>query len=376
MKYSTHGKITVECKAFEAPEGLRRGGTVAVEIVVTDTGRGIPPEKLESIFREFEQVESAAPRTAIPALGLGLAVVARIVEQLGGQLRVDSKVNKGSRFSFLAPFVLAGEMGSGSCSASSNIGCGSRKSSGGNDIHGLVEALVSNHTPPPNCPLSNLPSRVSHVDTAGSLEIPDPNRPLRAVKVDPIVATLGHPYREGPTIVTAKGDQEEGAISILPRRSENASDTKPARLRVLIVEVSLSVLIRAPRLTCVQDNAINSKILGKRMLVDGHTVAYAANGQECVDTICLDHEFDCILMDIQYVDPPSKRDRAHRGPTGCPCLTDTKPLNVSGDWKRISSRPVDSHIDSMAGYPYLPFLLLYSKRNAKRSTTLVSTGGS
>ena len=47
------------------------------------------------------------------------------------------------------------------------------------------------------------------------------------------------------------------------------------------------------------------------MMVDGHTVAYAANGQECVDIICLDHEFDCILMDIQYVDPPYERDRAH-----------------------------------------------------------------
>lgn len=36
--------------------------------------------------------------------GLGLAVVARIIEQLGGQLRVDSKSNEGSTFSFLIPF--------------------------------------------------------------------------------------------------------------------------------------------------------------------------------------------------------------------------------------------------------------------------------
>jgi len=250
VKYSTHGKITVECKAFEEPEGLRQGGSVAVEIIVTDTGRGISPEKLESIFREFEQVESVAPRTPTPALGLGLAVVARIVEQLGGQLRVDSKVNKGSRFSFLAPLVPAGEMGSGSCSASPNIVYSSRKSSGGSDIHGLVEALVSNHAPPSNHPLSNLPSRASHADTAGSLEIPNSNTPLRAVKVDPIVATLGHPYREGPAIVTAKGHQEESAVSIPSRRSENTSDMKPVRLRVLIVEVSLSIPIRAPHLTC------------------------------------------------------------------------------------------------------------------------------
>lgn len=38
--------------------------------------------------------------------------------------------------------------------------------------------------------------------------------------------------------------------------------------------------------------------------MDGHTVVYAVNGQECVDTIRSDHEFDCILMDIQCVDSP------------------------------------------------------------------------
>jgi CheY-like chemotaxis protein len=54
----------------------------------------------------------------------------------------------------------------------------------------------------------------------------------------------------------------------------------------------------------VQDDVINSKILGKRMLMDGHTVVHAANGQECVDIIRTDHEFDCILMDIQYVVRP------------------------------------------------------------------------
>lgn len=44
---------------FDEPDGLRAEGHVAIEIVVSDTGCGIPPEKLESIFREFEQVDSA-----------------------------------------------------------------------------------------------------------------------------------------------------------------------------------------------------------------------------------------------------------------------------------------------------------------------------
>ena len=310
MKYSAHGKIAVECRSREEPEGLPLGGSVAVEIVVADTGCGISPEKLESIFREFEQVESAAPRSGAPGLGLGLAVVARIVEQLGGQLRVESKVDEGSRFSFLAPFALPRETDSRSCSASSR-GCGSRKSDGGNNIHGLVEALVSNNKPSPNGPLSNVPSQVPHADTAGSLEIPDSNTPLRAVRVDPIVAALGHHRSEASTTVAAERHPEGGDVSTPSRRSENVSDKKPARLRVLIVEVSPSIPHYAPHLTRMQDNAINSKILGKRLLMDSHTVAYAANGQECVDIICADREFDCILMDIQYVNPLYERNRAH-----------------------------------------------------------------
>jgi hypothetical protein len=107
VKYTQRGTITVSCRVFNEPKGLRNSKQIAIEIIVDDTGCGIPASKLESIFREFEQVESAQPKkSTAPGLGLGLAIVARSVEQLGGQLRVDSKVDQGSRFSFLIPFTV------------------------------------------------------------------------------------------------------------------------------------------------------------------------------------------------------------------------------------------------------------------------------
>lgn len=69
MKYTEHGYISVECRAFDEPMGLRTAENVAVEIIVSDTGCGIPAERLECIFREFEQVESTEQRT--PTQGLG-----------------------------------------------------------------------------------------------------------------------------------------------------------------------------------------------------------------------------------------------------------------------------------------------------------------
>jgi len=71
VKYTKEGSITVKCTPLsEEQGGLRWPGATAVEIVVADTGCGIPPRKLESIFREFEQVESSEPKTTSEA-GVG-----------------------------------------------------------------------------------------------------------------------------------------------------------------------------------------------------------------------------------------------------------------------------------------------------------------
>ena len=62
----------MHCRAFEEQEGRRNMSNIAVEIVVADTGCGIPHEKLEVIFRDFEQVEATPPVPTIPAKGLGM----------------------------------------------------------------------------------------------------------------------------------------------------------------------------------------------------------------------------------------------------------------------------------------------------------------
>ena len=71
VKYTFSGAVKVKCFAYEEPAGLRdSSGDIAVEIVVEDTGCGIGTEKLESIFREFEQVE-VAQTTRTQTQGLG-----------------------------------------------------------------------------------------------------------------------------------------------------------------------------------------------------------------------------------------------------------------------------------------------------------------
>jgi signal transduction histidine kinase len=68
---------------------------------VTDTGIGIRAEDLERIFESF--VQTGANRMRSQGTGLGLPISQNIVQLMGGTLRVKSKINEGSEFSFSIP---------------------------------------------------------------------------------------------------------------------------------------------------------------------------------------------------------------------------------------------------------------------------------
>jgi signal transduction histidine kinase len=72
----------------------------AVEVVVEDSGEGIPAEAMERIFDPFWRGDSAR---AGAGSGLGLALAKRIVDALGGEISVESKPARGSRFAVLLP---------------------------------------------------------------------------------------------------------------------------------------------------------------------------------------------------------------------------------------------------------------------------------
>jgi signal transduction histidine kinase len=78
--------------------GSLEGGTVTV--TVADTGMGIPPGDLPSIFERFYRAENARSQ---PGAGLGLAIAHRIAEQHGGKIEVESALGQGSRFLVTLP---------------------------------------------------------------------------------------------------------------------------------------------------------------------------------------------------------------------------------------------------------------------------------
>ncbi len=80
----------------------RRVDSNEAEPGVRDQGRGIPEDKLESIFERFHQVDASDSRT-MGGTGLGLAICRSIVAQHGGRIWATSTVGKGSTFHFTLP---------------------------------------------------------------------------------------------------------------------------------------------------------------------------------------------------------------------------------------------------------------------------------
>ena len=98
VKFTSAGKITISVRLLSEDEEK-----ATIEFAVADTGIGIPENKIENIFENFQQASSGTSRL-YGGTGLGLAIVKQLVEPQGGTIKVQSKVNEGSTFSFILSF--------------------------------------------------------------------------------------------------------------------------------------------------------------------------------------------------------------------------------------------------------------------------------
>ena len=112
MKFTREGKVTLSC-GFAGPAGdndaeePRDGhdghdgydGYAFMRVSVTDTGIGIPEEKITALFQPFTQADASTSRQ-YGGTGLGLAISDRIVHLLGGEFAVTSEIGRGTTFSF------------------------------------------------------------------------------------------------------------------------------------------------------------------------------------------------------------------------------------------------------------------------------------
>jgi PAS domain S-box-containing protein len=288
----------------------QRRGRVALRIVpigepvprlgiqVIDNGIGMDPQTVQQLFAPFMQAEVATTRR-FGGTGLGLAITRRLVDLLGGELRVDSALGEGSTFAVMLPLQPAGD--------------GSRRSLP--DLAGLQCVLVAS-------PGIDLDGVQRYVEAAGAQlhRVPDVAAGLR------LAATLG-----GAVVVIRyePGSQAQALlrpprmlVSVVERRADGmAALSAPAleaglfRGRALLEAVAAAVQRRpatgvvspgvlaqapaleevasrkntqgvaasdqgGPRILVVEDDEINRAVIARQLALLGYAVEFAHDGVE------------------------------------------------------------------------------------------------
>lgn len=109
LKFTDEGHVTLRVEAGAPPEGHVASPDEAIWVTfrVTDTGDGIPQDQQEHIFGHFNRAPSASEK-AREGTGLGLAIVKALIDQMDGQIDLESTPGKGSAFAVRLPFATDG----------------------------------------------------------------------------------------------------------------------------------------------------------------------------------------------------------------------------------------------------------------------------
>ncbi|KAE8153397.1 GAF domain-like protein [Aspergillus avenaceus] len=272
IQHTSHGGITVE---LWRPPGQSDGENVTVQVAVLDTGSGISQSRLESLFEELEQVSAESDHLGLgddagqenlravvdetekKVLGLGLAMVSRIVHNMHGQLSVRSEEGKGSRFQITLKFPLPPDATE--------------------DEQDIPVKTVE--------PLAPLQTKEEFVLVDNRFEGGEGRDTENDVTETQPKTSDQTPSRDSEPVDAdseAKSRPAGEAPSSKPRTSSDSS--LPDHYRVLVAE----------------DDPINSKIIHKRLTKLGHTVHLTGNGEECAAAYREDSaRYDVVLMDIQ-----------------------------------------------------------------------------
>jgi CheY-like chemotaxis protein len=355
IAHTTSGYVNVDIFVAEVKEDRQ----VIIQIVVEDSGSGMSPLQIETLFRDLEQVstegsglqptyEGREKTQEVKTLGLGLAVVARIIRNAGGQLRLKSKEGEGSQFVIQLPFQLPEASPDLEDDGSTNGPIASHQDIAAAKSLPLAqenEILLLDHSKNPaadsisigrqsiesqrsdadrlidaiKTPLSlndkdaeyfsskahlSTPSKISSTsfsiplnespnhkppanpldEDVGAAKIRDSKVPVRAIKVPDEYIDMTPAF---------KREKRAGSIS---EADTDATETKRPPSLISSAAVDKNAL----RVLVAEDDPINMKILKKRLERAGNSIHHAINGQDCAAIFGDDSSaFDVVLMDMQ-----------------------------------------------------------------------------
>ena len=311
IKFTESGEIAVE---VSAAQGEDVPGTIAVS--VRDTGIGIDPHKMGTIFRPWEQADSSTTRK-YGGTGLGLAICSRLVAAMGGTLSVESKPGSGSTFRFTVVVTPAGSE-PGQSSPSVDL----------EQYRGL-RALIVDDNGTNRTIMRELLTRVglsvaeAESGAEGLEQVASASRRGEAfslVVLDRLMPGMDgnetarsirqHAGCEDVPILMASSSKVDGAREEALASGCSRYLTKPVRRQTFLRTVSdlMASRERRPdptehaaiaRILVVDDNRVNRLVTRHMLASEGYEIASAEDGAEAIRVALAHGPFDLVLMDVQ-----------------------------------------------------------------------------
>jgi len=322
VKFTGRGNVVVSVEpAFPAAQG-----TMLLTFKVTDTGIGMDTEQKERIFAPFTQADSSITRR-YGGTGLGLTIVKRLVELMGGNLQIDSEPGEGSCFSFTVGFGV---------SAHTHL-----PSPPPADFHGMRALVVDDNKASREILTAMLESSGLRVTSADSGEAAldavqrgEGGDPFRFIMLDyrmpgingietaqRIRERYGSGTAGGSVIIMVTAFSKEAVQQGMEEQGIRAFLSKPVTPTSLFktmtemlgnrgtsggvctdARTSVNIAVRnlaGARILVVDDNSINQQLLSELLMQEGMVVELAGNGEEAVSLVASSAPFDAVLMDLQ-----------------------------------------------------------------------------
>jgi signal transduction histidine kinase/DNA-binding response OmpR family regulator/HPt (histidine-containing phosphotransfer) domain-containing protein len=324
VKFTASGEVAIQAH-LRGPVDER--GRAVIEFRVSDSGIGIPPDRVKSLFQAFTQVDASTTRK-YGGTGLGLAICKRLVEMMGGQIGVESELGKGSTFWFTIVAPVA-EMAPANSHAEAGI------------LKTRRALIVDDHSTNVRILTRQLQLWGMEVVSADSgrkaLEWLEDTKEesLRSWLPDIIVTDMHMPEMDGVTLarqIKARPQWRNIPLVLLssgfmPASDESASlfDArllKPARQTQLFdtiarcIAADHSAASRPGAVTTdvkkhvailvADDNAVNLKVACAMLLKLGYDIHTAVDGRQAVQAVAhsMTHgqKFGAVLMDVNMPD--------------------------------------------------------------------------
>jgi len=301
IKFTHEGEIMVT---------VSRANT-KVRFDVRDTGIGIAPSVRERIFEPFTQADSSFGRRHGGA-GLGLSIVTRLLEAMGGTVEVSSEQGSGSVFSFFVPL------------AADAIGAGPQRRPWESTLAGKSVLIIEPSEMARAAIAEMLRSRGIFASAFATASAAPMGRFICAVTADPSVAI------QPQVLITSPLASAIDAIHVTrPIVERELIDAIGMALGLMTQKVEYTLPARTRpaqprRILLVEDNEVNREVLSEMLRRLGHTVTTAVDGESALATLAR-ATFDLVFMDVQLpgIDglEATRRFRASGGTTPVFALT-------------------------------------------------------